>query len=784
MSCAFLTKERYTILDGGFGTALQAAGIPGLEPQTAALTHPDVVRGIHRAYVEAGAQIINANTFGANRAKLEPFGVSLKDAISAAMRAALDACAGTQSAVALDIGPLGTLMEPNGPMRFEQAYEQFREIILLGAEYGAQLIYLETMTDLAEIRAALLAAKENTNLPVFASMSFEKDGRTFTGCDVRAAAATLQALGADAIGINCSLGPDDILPIARTLCAYTDLPVLIKANAGLPDPSTGAYSIDAETFLSQMLPYESLGVAAVGGCCGTTPEFIRLLAGHFAGKTPPARSAAQKGVLCSPTRIFVPDHPVIVGERINPTGKSELESELRAGKIDRLKSFAVEQTAAGAALLDVNVGIPDTDEPSMMAAAVRAVQAVSALPLVIDSTRPDALEAGLRVCCGRALVNSVSAKQESLNAVLPLCAKYGAGVIGLCIDESGIPETAEDRLALARKIVAHTDAAGIRREDVYIDCLAMTASVAQQAVSETLRGISLVKKELGVRTILGVSNISFGLPGRAALNASFLTLALEYGLDLAILNPEHKAVCDAMDAFLVLRGFDLKAQDYVARRSKSACEEKAPVRRCADLKEAIISGLEAEAAQFAEQLLHQTEPLEIINRHIVPALDLVGEKYETGEFFLPQLMQSANAAQAAFALLNEHMQRGAASAQPKPVIIATVKGDIHDIGKNIAGSLLKNYGYDVIDLGKDVPAQAVVDAVRRTGARLVGLSALMTTTTPAMRDTVEALRASGLDCRVMVGGAVVTADYAQTIGADYYVKDAKASVDAAKEVYG
>ncbi len=784
MNGAFLKQGTYTILDGGLGTLVQAAGIPGLNSQTVALTNPELLVRIHRAYIDAGAQIITASTFTANHAKLDPLGVSLKDAIGAAVSAAKQAAAGTGAAVALDVGPLGTLMEPNGSMRFEQAYAQYREIVTIGAACGADLVYLETMTDLGEIRAALLAAKENTGLPVFASMSFERDSRTFTGCDVRAAALTLSALGADAVGINCSLGPAEIFPIAKEMCAYTDLPVLIKPNAGLPDPATGGYSIDAPEFLRQMQPFDTLGIAGVGGCCGTTPDFIALLSGHFKQKTPPARPAAASGLFCSPTQVVAADRPRVVGERINPTGKPALEQALRGGRMDELQSLAVAQTQAGAALLDINVGVPGTDEAALMASAVRAVQSVSPLPLVIDSTRPAALKAGLRVCCGRALVNSVSAKAESLDTVLPLCAKYGAAVIGLCVDEAGVPQTAQDRLALAQKIVARTDAAGIRRGDVYIDCLAMTASVAQDAAAETLRAISLVKERLGVRTVLGVSNISYGLPGRDTLDAAFLTLALSHGLDLAILNPQRKAVLDAFDAYAVLAGYDRGAAAYIAGRGGQTAGSKPAQAAALTLREAVVSGLEGEARALTLAQLQTVDGMSVINGQIVPALDEVGALYESGEFFLPQLLQASNAAQAAFAAIRESLPAGEAAAQAKPVVIATVKGDVHDIGKNIAGSLLQNYGYTVIDLGKDVDAQTVVDAVRSADARLVGLSALMTTTTPAMQQTVRALRDAGLRCKIMVGGAVITEEFASHIGADYYVKDAMASVNAARAVYG
>lgn len=776
-----LQSDTIFLLDGGMGTMLQTDGLGDAKPETAAITHRELVVSVHRAYVQAGARILCANTFGANRKKLDGGPYTLEEVIAASISAARKA-AGNSALVALDVGPLGALMEPSGDVTFEEAYAQFAQIVQLGAAASADLVYIETMTDLAEARAALLAAKENTALPVFVTMSFEADGRTFTGCPIESAAVVLEGLGADAVGINCSLGPQEIYPIAQRLCGSTSLPVLIKPNAGLPDPASGKYGVDAAEFSAAMEAYKGLGVAAVGGCCGTTPAFIEALRTRFAGVKRAARPAAKSGALCSAAGVVYPrELPLLVGERINPTGKDKLKKAILSGDMAYVQTLASEQEQTGARLLDVNVGLPECDEAVCLVRAVRAVQRVSGLPLVLDSTDPTALEGALRIYCGKALVNSVNGDASSLNAILPLCRKYGAAVVGLCLDEKGIPASVGDRIEIARRIVAACDRHGIPREDIYIDTLTLPASMGADSAAVTLGALGKVKEELGVGTILGVSNSSFGLPDRDTIGAHFLTLALGAGLDLALVNTGLRAFTDAYDAALALCGKDPGAAQYIARRSGVSHAAEKESERELTLREAILRGLAPEAEAAARKTLQTVQGGALIDAELIPALDEIGEKYESGEIFLPTLLRAAEAAKAAFAAVRETMP--ASDGAGDPVVIATVRGDVHDIGKNIVGTLLANYGYEVIDLGIDVREEAVVEAARTSGAKLVGLSALMTTTAPAMKRTVAALREAGLACKIMVGGAVITEDYARSIGADYYAADAKRSADIAKEVY-
>ena len=805
-------KDRTLLLDGAMGTMLQKSGLKlGERPDLLSITHPEIVEGVNRAYVQAGSDLICANTFGSNARKLAGCGYTVEEVICAGVAAAKRAAAGTSARVILDVGPIGELLEPAGSLRFEEAYEIYKEVVLAGWRAGADLVKFATMTDLYEVKAAILAAKENTPLPVLAAMTFEAGGRTFTGCTVEALALLAEGLGADGVGINCSLGPAEIYPLARRLCAATDLPVFIKPNAGLPDPATGAYSVGPEQFCAELSRYHALGIAAVGGCCGTTPEYIALLAETFADKAPVPRAPVQRSAVCTPTRTVEIDTVRVIGERINPTGKKRFQQALRDGDMDYLLAQAVEQANAGAEILDVNVGLPDVDEAAMMARAVKAIQSVCELPLQLDSTKADALEAGLRVYNGKPIVNSVNAEQAVLERLLPLCKKYGAAVVGLTLDENGIPPKAEARFALAEKIVAAAGAAGIPRTDVYIDCLTLTASAQQEAVLETLKAVRMVKERLGVHTVLGVSNISFGLPCREQVNTSFLTLAMAHGLDLPILNPGSAAMMAAVASFKVLYNLDHDSRDYIARyagqipavpgavgsaavvpgaaipgaAASGASMQGAPVHADISLRDAVLQGLKAQAASAARAALRTAEPEQLVNTVLIPALDAVGDGFEKGTLFLPQLLQSAGAAQAAFDVVKDAIAAsGKAGGGKGKIVIATVKGDIHDIGKNIVKTLLENYGYDMIDLGRDVPPEAVVQAVREHEVRLVGLSALMTTTLCSMEETINALHAANLPCRVMVGGAVLTPEYAKKIGADYYAKDAKQSVDIAKEVLG
>lgn len=783
-----IDQNSYTILDGAMGTMLQKSGLaPGAQPELVTLRDPALVESIHRAYVEAGARVICANTFGANALKLSGSGHSVEEVIAAAVAAAKRACTGTQARVALDLGPLGELLEPSGTLSFERAYELYAQAARAGAAAGADLVLLETMTDLYEVKAGVLAVRENTGLPLLVSMSFEENGRTFTGCSIETMAATLEGLGVDALGINCSLGPEEIYPLAARLCECTQLPVFVKPNAGLPDPVTGEYGVDAADFAAQLSRYHALGICMAGGCCGTTPDYIRALAQTFADKTPVARSIKRCSIVCSSTRAITMERVAVIGERINPTGKKLFKQALQAGDMDYILSQAVEQADAGADILDVNVGMPGIDEPEMMEQVVKLVQSVTSLPLQIDSSNAEAVARALRVYNGKAIVNSVNGEQAVLDRVLPIVKKYGAAVVGLTLDENGIPPKAEERFAIAKRILEAALSYGIPKEDVYIDCLTLTASAQQEAVAQTLKAVSMVKRELGLHTVLGVSNISFGLPNRELLNSSFLTLAMQMGLDLPIINPNVASMMDAVRAYRVLYNIDVGADEYIAHFTRETTEKK-PVQPAGGghtLVEVVCKGLADEAKTLCNDALKTEQPLDIVNGYLIPALDVVGAEFEAGKLFLPQLLSAASAAQAAFEAVKEKiLASGGESVSKGKIVLATVKGDIHDIGKNIVKVILENYGYTVIDLGRDVDISRVVDTVRNEKVRLVGLSALMTTTLGSMEDTIKALREAGLPCKVMVGGAVLTESYAKQIGADFYAKDAKQSADIAKAVLG
>lgn len=793
-------RKRFVLLDGGMGTQLQTRGLqPGQKPELAALEMPDTLTAIHADYARAGADILLANTFGANAKKLAGCPCTVEQVVSASIVCARSAAAETGALVALDIGPLGELLVPAGTLRFEDAYAEFAQVIRAGAAAGADLIFLETMTDLYELKAAILAAKENCALPVFTSMSFESRGRTFTGCTVESYAVTAAGLGADAVGINCSLGPKEILPFAQRLCRSVPagVPVFVKPNAGLPNPD-GSYNLNAAEFAAEMKAYASIGVSMVGGCCGTTPDFIAKLRETFAPLVPADKIPIRRSCLCTPVRFVEVDGITVVGERINPTGKKRLQQALRDGDSAYPCAQAVAQAEAGAQVLDVNAGLPGIDEAATLEQLVKDLQAVTDLPLQLDSSNPEALSRALRIYNGKPIVNSVNGEPETLEKILPLCKKYGAAVVGLALDKGGIPPTAEGRFAIAQRIVAAANAAGIPNEDIYIDCLTLTASAQQEGAVQTLEALTRCKRELGVRTVLGVSNISFGLPCRGYLNTTFLTMAMAAGLDLAIMNPNTPEMMAAVRAYRVLTSQDKQSSDYVAtyadvqiqttQTSKSAAtvaEVGAAAPGGDALFEAVRRGLKAEARAAADAALTMREPLDVVNTSLIPALDAVGDGFEKGTVFLPQLLQAATAAQAAFESIKAKIAAsGQAQGSKGKIVIATVKGDVHDIGKNIVRVILENYGYDVLDLGRDVAPERVVEAVRQTGAKLVGLSALMTTTVPNMQATIEALHAAGLDCKVMVGGAVLTPDYARNIGADYYCKDAKASADLAKQLLG
>lgn len=780
-----LKSDAYVFLDGGMGTMLHLQ--PGELPERLNLTEPERVVAVHRAYAEAGSQVVYANTFGANPLKLEGTGIDTAESVCAAVRLA-KAAVPENVCVALDLGPTGQLLQPAGSLTFDAAYEAYKTVCIAGAEAGADLVVIETMSDLLETKAALLASKENTNLPVIVTMTFTETGRTFTGCPISAMAITLEALGAAAIGINCSLGPAEILPLIRELSKWTRLPLIAKANAGLPDPVTGAYSVTPADFAALMPEFAKAGVRIFGGCCGTTPAFITEIRRVMQDVKPAELTAHVPAAVCSGIRTVVLDMPRVIGERINPTGKKRMKQALLDQDYDYLRGEAIAQTDADADILDVNVGTPGIDEASVLPQAVRAVMEVTDLPLQLDSSDPKALEAALRIYPGKPIVNSVNGKASSLAEILPLVKHYGACVVGLTLDEQGIPESADDRFTIGKKILEHAAALGIPKQDVFLDCLTLTASTGGDGPVQTLHAVRRVREELGLHTVLGVSNISFGLPNRPLINRSFLCMAMQNGLTLPILNPMAEGMMDTVRAFRMLAGFDANCEAFISAYQNVQNQMSAPAVPSAPseltLEQAVIRGLRQDAARLTEAALASQNPLDIVNQQLIPALDVVGADYEKGIVFLPQLIQAATAAQSAFGVLKAHLSDQGNQGGKGKIVLATVQGDVHDIGKNIVKLLLENYGFDVIDLGKDVPPQKIVDTAIAQQVSLVGLSALMTTTVGAMEETIRLLHEQYPSCKCVVGGAVLTADYAEQIGADCYAKDAKASVDYARTVYG
>ena len=798
-----LLKKGYIVLDGAMGTMLQKKGMKmGVVPETLGITKPEWIIDIHKQYIEAGSDIVYANTFGANRYKLKGTGYSTEEIIKKAIKNGRKACEGSESFVALDIGPIGQLLEPTGSLSFEEAYDIFKEEILAGKD--ADVIVIETMTDLLETKAAVLAAKENSNLPVFVTMTFEENKRTFTGCSVSAMVLTIVGLGVDAIGVNCSLGPDQLAPIVEEIGKWSDIPVIVKANAGLPDPVTNEYDVTPEQFVEDYKQMLKFGARIFGGCCGTNPEYIRAVKAMLveAQKNNEFESNRQERQLaiCSPINTVVVNQPRIIGERINPTGKKRYKQALVEKDMDYILGQATEQIEAGAEILDVNVGHPEIDEKEMMIKTVKELQSIVSVPLQIDSTKPEVIEAALRVYNGKAIVNSVNGEDKVLDTILPIVKKYGAAVIGLALDENGIPADYKGRVEIAKKILNKALSYGIPKEDVIIDCLVLTVSAEQKAAGETLKALNIVKNELGLRTVLGVSNISFGLPNRELVNKTFLTMALTNGLDLPIMNPNVPSMVWAVRTYKVLADIDKNSMEFISHADEytevvgnSKTKEGAVPADNGDandgknskLLKAMEQGLKNEGAELTRAYLENKDAMEIINDMLIPALDVVGDKFEKGKIFLPQLIMAADVAKVCFDEVKNYMSaKGGQSEQKGKIVIATVKGDIHDIGKNIVKVILENYGYNVIDLGRDVDPMKVVEAVKENDVKLVGLSALMTTTLGSMEDTINLLKENNLDCKIMVGGAVLTEDYAMKIGADYYAKDAKRSADIAKEVLG
>ncbi len=792
-------KDNIAVLDGGMGTLLQKAGLrPGEEPELWNITRPDVIERIQREYFSAGANVVNTNTFGANTLKFEKekLGEIVKAALEIAKRAREGSAGGHAKFIALDIGPTGKMLKPYGDLDFEDAVAVFAETVRLGTLYGADLVMIETMNDSYETKAALLAVKENCDLPVFVSNAYGEDGKLMTGASPAAMVAMLEGMGADAIGANCSLGPEKLRGVVAELLENASVPVLLKPNAGLPqsDGERTYYDVCAEDFAREVASAVKNGVRIAGGCCGTTPEYISALCRELRGVSPVPLTKKNITCISSYARaVKFGEKPVLIGERINPTGKKRFKEALREGDIGYILGEGITQEEKGADMLDVNVGLPEIDEKAMLTSAVSELQAVTPLPLQIDTADAAAMEAAMRLYNGKAMVNSVNGKEESMRAVFPLVKKYGGVVVALTLDERGIPKTAEERVEIAKKIIKTAEEYGIGKNDIVFDTLAMAVSADKNAALATLGALRTIKEELGCHTSLGVSNISFGLPVRDAVNSAFFAMALENGLSAAIMNPNSVEMMKTYYAFCALHGLDENCAEYINFAANMPTVEALPTasapkaesgKGSTELQNAIIKGLREKSAVLTKQMLVSTAPLDIVQREIIPSLDIIGKGFEKKTVYLPELLISAEAAKSAFAEIKAFVTAsGGASVKKCDFVIATVKGDVHDIGKNIVKLLLENYGFNVIDLGKDVPPEAVADAAEKTHAPFVGLSALMTTTVPAMEETIKLLRARTPWCKIIVGGAVLTAEYAERIGADKYAADAMETVRYAEAVF-
>ena len=773
-------KKEILVFDGAMGTQLQEAGLKAGEiPECLNITHPELIQSIHQKYLNAGADFITTNTFGANALKMKDVNYSLKEIIEAAIdnakAAQKNANRQNNSYIALDIGPIGQLLEPMGTLSFDQAYEIIKEQVLL-AKDKVDLVLLETMTDIYEVKAGVLAVKENSNLPVFVTMTYETNQRTLSGCDPVTMVNILEGLNVDALGINCSLGPVELTPIINEVLKTASLPVILQPNAGLPCLVAGktCYNMDSDTFVAESIKHVKNGVRIIGGCCGTTPEFIAKLKKAIPAKPVITTPVKATRVSSGSKTVEFGHHVVVCGERLNPTGKKKLKEALKQQRYDELVIEAIKQDQAKAHVLDVNVGLPGIDEVATMKHVIKLLQEVISLPLQIDSSNAQAIEQACRYYNGKPLINSVNGKTETMEAIFPIVKKYGGVVIGLTLDENGIPPKAKDRLEIAKKIIKTAAKYGISKENIIIDCLVLTVSAQQKEVMETIKAVRMVKEELGVHTVLGVSNVSFGLPNRPLLNKTFLTMAMAAGLDLPIINPLDKELMDAIDAFNVLYNYDQDATIYIQNQSNQTVTS---IKNTTDftLEDIIIRGLKDEVKTATKKQLETKDGLEIINNILIPALDKVGKQYENNTIFLPQLIQAAETSKIAFGVIKDTFKE--TTATKGPVIMATVHGDIHDIGKNIVKVVLESYGYKIIDLGKDVPPETVVDAFYQYHPKAIGLSALMTTTVASMEKTIAMLKKIDNMCPIFVGGAVLTADYAKEINADYYSKDAMDAVE-------
>ena len=783
-------KDNILIFDGAMGTMLQKEGLPiGDNPEIFGIKNPHKLLKIHKKYLEAGSNVLTTNTFGCNELKVNKLGYTVEEVIDRAVSIAKQAIEESDKSkprfVALDIGPIGEMLEPMGTLSFDRAYEIFKRQAIQGEKSGADLIIIETMMDLYEAKAAVLAAKENTNLPVICTMTFDENGRSFTGCLPEAMVATIEGLGVDALGVNCSLGPKQLLPIVKTITELANVPVIVQANAGLPVIKEGqaVYEMNDEEFFQGVKDFVDLGVSIIGGCCGTNETFIKKICDNIDKLQKKEPKRRKSTIVCSAAKYIDIQGPTIVGERLNPTGRQPLIDAYVSGNNDYVINLALEQSNEGSEILNVNVGVPDLDEEKTMKRVIKGIQEVVDVPLQLDSSNVKALEAGLRYYNGRTIVNSVNGKEKSLETILPIVKKYGACVVGLTLDENGIPSTAEGRFNIAKKIVERAEQYGIKRQDIFIDCLSLTVSAQQDEAMETIKAIKMVKENLGCKTILGVSNISFGIPNRQALNNTYLNLALGAGLDLAIINTEDRTMVESIDAYKVISNMDKGCLDYIKKFKFVSNDNKTKERKNYDnltLEDVIERGLKEEAKDLTLKILESHDEHFVLDKVLIPALDVVGTKYDKGELFLPQMIQAAETVKVSLNIIKERLSKNNNTSSKGKIIVATVQGDIHDIGKNIVKIMLENYGYEVIDLGKDVPIEEVVKRAKEENIQLIGLSALMTTTVENMKKTIKALKENNINARVFVGGAVVTEEYAQKINADYYSKDAKSAVEIAK----
>ena len=801
MSIRELLGKEILFFDGGMGTMLQKYGMKGGEiPELLNMTNPDMIKGIHAEYLKAGANIITTNTFGANPLKFNALAAPLDVIIAAAIgnaRKAINECETDRPHfIAFDIGPTGRLMEPIGDLSFDKAYDAFRRIAKTAETAGADLVIIETMSDTLEAKAAVLAVKENTSLPVFLTMTFDETFKTLTGADVHVMSAMFEGLGVDCLGINCGLGPDQIGKMIEELSKISSIPIMAQPNAGLPQIENGktVYNVTPGQFAEESEKMAKLGASVLGGCCGTTPEHIEALVQKCGGFKPVVEEKDFTVTASYSKAVYLDNRPVIIGERINPTGKKKFKEALRNGDIDYILNEAFKQKDAGAHILDINVGLPEINECEMMEKAVKAVSAAVNLPLQIDSSDPVTIERALRIYNGKPMVNSVNGKKESMDAILPIVQKYGGVLVGLCLDEEGIPPKAEDRVRIASEIADEASKHGIKKKNLVMDALTLTISAQQKESAETIKALHMIKNELGIKTVLGVSNISFGLPRREIVNGTFFALALYNGLDACIINPCADVMMNSYRAYCALACIDTDCADYIAayagtksettviRADAAAAEPEEKHERLFDI---IVKGLRDQSYEETKKLLETKDSMDIINGILIPALDAVGKQFEVGRMFLPQLMMSAETVKNSFDAVKEKIISSGTKQESKgKIALATVKGDIHDIGKNIVRVLLENYGFDVYDLGKDVPPEDIVSCMKENDIHLCGLSALMTTTVISMEETIKAIRAAGLDAKVWVGGAVLTQEYADMIGADKYCKDALSSVNYANEFFG